>query len=424
MWWGAGGMRVRRHRATTAHLCSAYPFVAPAGQSTDGAYLGSDVLAGGAAFAWDPFDAYRAGTVTNPNALIAGEPGVGKSATTKCLLYRACGVFGRWAAIVDPKGEYRGLADALGMTVIELHPGGTARINPLEPGPAAADGPAETGRRQAIMLVALLGTVLRRDLTPAEDTALSAATTQLAHTGTRGQAPTLAELATLLADPTTEMAASARMAPLELTRRAETVRHALGKLLDRSLRGMFDGATTITPGSLAAGVVIDLSAVHHDPEALALVMVAATAWLQALFVQPGPARIQVLDEAWCLLGAERTSRYLQACWKLGRAHGVANLAVVHRLSDLRAQADDGTATAKVSMGLLADTQTRILFRQSSDQIGDARSLLGLTTTEANVLARLCRGRAIWKVGERTAVVQHHIGEAERAFCDTDARMVV
>ena len=118
--------------------------------------------------------------------------------------------------------------------------------------------------------------------------------------------------------------------------------------------------------------MLDLSAVHHDPEALTLVMLATTAWLQAVLARPdGPPRLQVLDEAWSLLASERTTRYLQSCWKLGRAYGVANLAIVHRLSDLRAQADDGTATAKVAMGLLADTQTRVLFRQSTDQVADA-----------------------------------------------------
>jgi hypothetical protein len=35
-----------------------------------------------------------------------------------------------------------------------------------------------------------------------------------------------------------------------------------------------------------------------------------------------------------------------------RAYGVANIAVAHRISDLRAQADDGTATAKITAGLL------------------------------------------------------------------------
>src|SRR5207245_6506792 len=137
---------------------------------------------------------------------------------------------------------------------------------------------------------------------------------------------------------------------------------------------------------------------HHDPSALTSVSLAETSWLQSAMLRPyGPPRLQVLDDAWSLLASERTSRYLQSCWKLGRSYGVANVAIVHRLSDLRAQADDGTATAKVSMGLLADTQTRILFRQASDQIQDARELLGLTETEAQVLSRLCRGRAVWKI---------------------------
>jgi hypothetical protein len=186
---------------------------------------------------------------------------------------------------------------------------------------------------------------------------------------------------------------------------------------------MFDGPTNVDLDWSGPGIVLDLSAVHQDPEALPLVMLCVTAWLQAVLARPdGPPRLQVLDEAWSLLASERTSRYLQSCWKLGRSYGVANIAIVHRLSDLRAQADDGTATAKVAAGLLADTQTRVLFRQSSDQIADAQTLLGLTTTEAAVLGRLCRGRAIWKVGGRTAVVQHAIGPDESGFCDSDARM--
>ncbi|HEV2993053.1 MAG TPA: ATP-binding protein, partial [Acidimicrobiia bacterium] len=188
-------------------------------------------------------------------------------------------------------------------------------------------------------------------------------------------------------------------------------------------RGMFDGATTVAAAEFERGFVLDLSVVHHDDEALRLVLLAATAWLQTMLARrDGVPRIQVLDEAWRLLGSERTTRYLQACWKLCRDYGVANLAVVHRLSDLRAQADDGTTTAKVSMGLLADTQTRVLFRQASDQLADARALLGLNPRETEVLGRLVRGRALWKVGARTAVVQHVVGPGETDMCDTDAAM--
>lgn len=416
------GLRLPRHRATTANICSAYPFVAEAGLGSAGAYLGTNVLTGGAGFAYDPFEAYRAELVTNPNILIAGEPGTGKSATAKCLIYRACGVFGRWVAIADPKGEYLPLAHALGLDVVKLQPGGRARINPLDPGPDGlfAD-PEEVARRQTVMVGALLGSVLRRDLTPVEDAVLGWATLHLARSS-RGQ-PTLGDLVALMADPTDDIAERARMPRAELARSVESATYAIGKLLDRSLRGMFDGPTNVHLDWSGPGVVLDLSAVHHEPEALTLVMLATTAWLQAVLARPdGPLRLQVLDEAWSLLASERTSRYLQSCWKLGRSYGVANIAIVHRLSDLRAQADDGTVAAKVSMGLLADTQTRVLFRQASDQVAEARSMLGLTSREAKVLGRLVRGRAIWKVGGRTAVVQHVVGASERAFCDTDARM--
>lgn len=98
-------LRLPRHRATTAHLSSAYPFLAEGGLGSAGVYLGTNVLTGGGGFAWDPFEAYRGGLVTNPNVLLAGEPGVGKSATAKCFIHRAVGVFGRWVAVADPKGE-------------------------------------------------------------------------------------------------------------------------------------------------------------------------------------------------------------------------------------------------------------------------------------------------------------------------------
>jgi hypothetical protein len=414
-------LRVPRHRATTAHLCAAYPFLAEAGLGPRGVYLGTNILSGGGGFAFDPFEAYAAGTLTNPNMLFAGEVGVGKSATAKTFIYRSVGAFGRWVAIADPKGEYLPLAEALGLDVIRLHPGGRERINPLDPGPAGLDdGPAELARRQGAMVGALVGSVLHRDLTPVEDAVLGWAIEHLARTA---GAVTLVDVAAAMSNPTAEMTERARTDAVSLARSVEAAIYGLGKLLDRSLRGMFDGPTTVHVNWDGPGIVVDLSAVQHDPEALTLVMIATTAWLQAVLARrDGPPRLQVLDEAWSLLSSERTARYLQSCWKLSRAYGVANLAIVHRLSDLRAQADDGTAASKLSMGLLADTQTRVLFRQSSDQVHDAAGLLELTEPETQLLPRLTKGRALWKVGDRTAVVAHVIGAAERWFCDTDGRM--
>ena len=333
-------------------------------------------------------------------------------------------MFGRWAAIADPKGEYLPLAEALGLSVIKLHPGGRTRLNPLDPGPAGrSDGVDELARRQTDMVAALVGSVLHRDLSPAEDAVLGWAVTHLARSAITE--PTLADVAAVMAAPTPEMATAARTDALTLARSADAAIYGIGKLLDRSLRGMFDGTTNVHLDWDGPGIVLDLSAVHHDPAALTLVMIAATSWLQAVMARTdGPRRLQVLDEAWSLLGSERTSKYLQACWKLSRSYGVANIAIVHRLSDLRAQTDDGTSASKVSMGLLADTQTRVLFRQSTDQVADARELLGLTATETALLPHLAKGRALWKVGGRSAIVEHVIAPEELSICDTDARMAI
>ena len=86
------GLRLPRHRATTAHLCAAYPFHADAGLDADGVYLGFNRLAGDNAFCFDPFELYTRDILTNPNMLVLGEPGSGKSAAIKTFLYRSVGV--------------------------------------------------------------------------------------------------------------------------------------------------------------------------------------------------------------------------------------------------------------------------------------------------------------------------------------------
>ncbi len=423
-------LRVARHRGTTAHLASLYPFLAEAGLGPYGAYLGTNLLTGGGGFAFDPFEAYQRGLVTNPNLLVAGEPGVGKSTFVKLFAARALTLFnaparpgGRWVAIIDPKGEYQPLAEHLDLAVIRLYPGGSTRINPLDPAPlehhqhATSDG-LDVARR-VDLVAALASQVLRRDLEPLEDAALTWAINSLP----TDPVPTLVDLVTILRAPTPPMVEHTHLVAEVLARQLDPLGFALEKLLDRSLRGMFDGPTNVVIDWTRHGLVLDLSVVHHDDNALRLVLLAATAWLQTTLARrDGVHRMQILDEAWRLLGAEHTTRYLQACWKLCRDYGVANLAVVHRLSDLRAQADDGTATAKVAMGLLADTQTRVLFRQASDQLDDARHLLGLNPTEAELLGRLVRGRALWKIAGRTAVVHHVVADHEAALCDTDVRM--
>jgi hypothetical protein len=348
-------LRVPRHRGTTAHVCSAYPFLAEPGLGARGVYIGTNVLTGGGGFAYDPFTAYGDGILTNPNVIVAGDVGMGKSTAVKCFVHRSVAMFGRWVAIADPKGEYLPLAETLGLTVLELHPGGTTRLNPLDPGPLGGTvATDEVARRQGDLVAALIGEVLHRDLEPIEDALLGWTLTHLAQQRA-SEVPTLADVVRVMRTPPAEVADRATISPDELARAAAPAIYALGKLIDRSLRGMFDGPTTVRVDPGGPGLVVDLSAVFQDREALGLVLLAVTAWLQAAITQPtGPRRLQILDEAWTLFGNERTARYLQSCWKLSRAYGVADAHVVGGDDEI----DGGAAgTAAVAVPQLDATAT-------------------------------------------------------------------
>jgi type IV secretory pathway VirB4 component len=424
------GLRVPRHRSTTAHLSVLYPWHTDRGLGERGVYIGRNESGGGGAWCYDPFQLYTDGVLTSPNIVVLGQVGSGKSTAVKTLLYRSIGQLHsgngtpRWCAIIDPKGEYGPLADALGLTRLKLYPGGPTRLNPLDAGPRGGNVDELHARRTALV-VALASVALRRDLTATEEAALGWVLDAVS--ARAGRAPTLHDVADVLALPTDEIAARAKETPAALARQLAELRHGIARLIDGHLRGMFDATSTDAVDWSARGVVVDLSAVYHDRDALKAVMIAATGWLQALLADPAPdapRRMQVLEEIWALLGNEHTAKYVQSCQKLARSYGVANVLVAHRVADFRAQTDDGTATAKIGIGLLAETQTRILFRQPSDQVAEATELLGLTETEQRILPRLARGRAIWHVAERRAVVQHQVSRCELAICDTNARLVV
>jgi type IV secretory pathway VirB4 component len=401
------------HRSTTAHLQAAYPFVVGAGLGNQGTYMGRDLHGG--AFCFDPWELYAGGLLTSPNLLVVGQIGRGKSTFVKTFAWRQL-VFGRRAWIVDPKGEYGPLALACGSAPVRIVPGGSVRLNPLESGGLEQPGSA---RHRAELLCSIVEAGLGRSLTPAERTAVDLAT-RLA--SSRLAAPTLPDLIGALLDPDAELAATVRTDVAGLAADGRTVALELRRLVEGDLAGMFDGPTSPGIDLEAPVVVLDLSALYDSP-ALGILMTCATAWLQVVLGRrDGIKRLVIVDEAWAILHDLATARWLQAGFKLSRAFGVANVAVVHRLSDLQAAGEAGSAQQRLAEGLLADSETRVIFGQPPSETAAARRLLGLTGTEADLLAHLPRGVALWKVGDRSFLVEHALGRLEAALVDTDEAM--
>ncbi|TDC35565.1 ATP-binding protein [Kribbella albertanoniae] len=426
---GRGNARrllVDKHRATTRILQAAYPFLAEGGIGAQGTYIGSDVFSGGS-FVYDPWVLYQDRLITNPNVLLAGVIGSGKSSTAKALITRSLALGHKAYVPCDPKGEWTSVAEAMGGATIKLGPGLPTRLNPLDAGrrPSTVDAD-EWNRivwsRRRALLGTLAESTLGRPLVAVEHTALDLA---LEVVSAQNPSPTIPDVVVALFTPDPRHAERAGLRTSSLVNDGREVAHAIRRLVHGDLSGMFDGPSTTEFDPTLPMVTLDSSwlSTGGDDQALRLTLACASSWLEAAVADPvGGNRYIVYDEGWRVMRDQALLRRMQEQWKLSRAWGVSNILIVHRLSDLAAVGDMGSEARALAEGLLADCSTRIMLRQESDQLGRTASLLGLTDVEIATIAKLPKGRALWRLPSRSFVVQliRHAREVE--LFDTDARM--
>ena len=411
-------LRLPPMSVTTRHSASAYPFQCQAGLPLVGPIIGQEVLGQGM-FTYDPFCLYEAETLLSPCMLVAGNKGYGKSAFVKAYLHRQS-LAGKWLAILDPKGEYLDLAARDGLSVLGLRPGGPLRLNPLDAGPTPAGDRDNVRGRRIGVVVALAESAVGRPVTSDERSVVTAALMELERRGSR-TAPTLRQVMDLLMQPTDDMAAELHTTGEGLAADAKSVARGLHRLVEGDLAGMFDGTSTTTVAWSGPGIVIDLSAVLQSP-AFSSILVCAGAWLAQVVAAKDRQRIIVVDECWKAIRDAGFVAWGEETQKLSRAYGVQFVTIVQRVSDLAAQADDGTATAKRAQGFVTEAETKVTFALSGGEARASRDVMDWTESEALLVPRLPRGRALWRVGEHGAIVQTILSLRDLAMCDSNQAM--
>lgn len=447
------------HRGSTAEVQGLYPWLHGTPVPPAGAYMGIDCLTGGA-FCCHPLAWLDAGLVSNPNIIVNGLPGAGKSQTVKSLGMRLAPYGVKVFVVGDLKNEYAPVARALGCEPAELGPGLPGRLNPLDAGPLGVNLPAdpaqmqerltEIHRRRVILLASLAAMRLNRALTPTEEAALSLAVDEASgrhgrrpegggagdrRGGAPGTSPadqpTIPEVWALLRDPPPEMAGELRVrGPAELREMIRPAADALGLMVRGSLSGLFDTATTVRIDFSAPMQVVDLSRIsERSDEAVAMTLACVSSWGQAAIDEPdGPVRMVVRDELWRALRIPALVRKTDSDLRLSRAQGTIQVLITHRLADFEAAGPAGSPEAAIAVNLVASCDTRVCFRQDTAPLAAVKEQVGLTDTECAHIESWTgqhAGRGIWKIGRAASVVvQTIVTAAERDLYDTNQRMAV
>ncbi len=384
-------MRAWTHWATSADLIELRLPAHDAGTGLGGDAVGSAQF--GPTFSLDVFDAYAAGLVSNPNVVVAGSIGAGKSTLVKMQVARALRR-GRRALVVDPKGEYAGLATHRAAGTIALGRDGWCCPFP------------EDHVAGAQLLRALIASAQGRALSDEQHFALDEIWARL---GTK---------------PPRVLHTLYRMLETHLDLSTQSPARSLALTLHRFVRGdlagLFDGDGDPLrfEGDL---VVVDLSALWSS-SALGVAVLSVVAAAQQVVGDPTTPGILVIDEAWSLMSDPASLRWLQGSWKLARAKGISHVVVLHRWSDVAAAGPAGSAERDLARGLLRECETAWLFRQPVDEASEMAAALGLTDLEERYLTSLPQGVSLVRYGSHRSIVRVEPSDEDRCYIDTDAAM--
>jgi type IV secretory pathway VirB4 component len=411
-------------RHSTRVLRATYPR-AVSSLGREGVLIGRDCLTGNA-FAHDPFLAYAAeglDHLSNPNAVVSGKVGAGKSSLIKSYLARQA-VFGRREYVFSSKPrEYDDFAELVGAAVVRVAPGAGTILNPLDAvltGESAADEAIRA--RRVKVVVGLFETLEGRTRRSDESSAISHALDEAVRCGPN---PTLFDLLDLLRAPTRDMLAALHVDEAAWRERLYPLCQALHSLCHGEYAGLFAGPTSAGMDLDAHRIVYDLAPLTEAGElALPLFMgVTAGRLHNTLAAERRHNIIVVYEEGWRVLDHLGVVRSMRQSWKLARAYGVQNIIVVHRPGDLLGASDEGKVEAKLALGLLQDSATKIVYAPEAQERDATGRMLALTADETAALSDLQVGEALWRIDDRSTIVRHLMSELERRCFATDEAML-
>jgi TraG P-loop domain/Helicase HerA, central domain len=300
----------------------------------------------------------------NHNAVVFATSGAGKSFLVKVELLRAF-LDGIRVHVIDPEGEYAPIVEALGGSVLSMHPGSPVSLDAF----AVTDGEAGALSSRIAALHTLFG-LLAGGLSPVQRAAVEDALTfTYAAQGFTDDGDTGGLVPPTLRDVDAALERKAGATTGGTRSEIEELRLKLSRYLSGSGRWLFaPSVQRLATGPLAAYV---LAGLPEEERAPAMFLVLDRVWSQ--LGRGGDRTLLVVDEAWWLMQYPDTARALLRIAKTARKRKTGLTVVTQDVPDVLAS-DFGEP-------IVTNAAVQVLMRQASQAMPRLAKLCNLTETE-------------------------------------------
>ncbi|MFA5130146.1 MAG: DUF87 domain-containing protein [Patescibacteria group bacterium] len=382
---------------STSPIASSFPFTSAELTSDNGILYGVN-RHNNSLIIFDRF------SLQNANAVVFATAGAGKSYAVKLEIIRAL-MLGTEIIVIDPEMEYKHLSDAVGGTYINISLASDAKINPFDlPKPIGEAVSTEDIIRSAVIILKGLLRLMLGKLTAQEDSILDRALLETyakkdivsGSDLSKIQPPILQDLQDILEgmEGTSDLVVRFK------------------KYTEGTFSGLLNSPTTVNMSNTL--VIFSVRDLEDELRPMAIYTVVNYIW--NVVRSERKKRILVIDEAWWLMQAEDSAKFIFALVKRCRKYYMGVTTITQDVNDF--------LTSPYGQAIVTNSSIQLLLRQSPASIDLIGKTFLLTQSEKYLLLESNRGEGIFFAGQKHAAIQVVASYAEDQVITTDPKQLM
>ncbi|MCK9360847.1 DUF87 domain-containing protein [Patescibacteria group bacterium] len=363
---------------STSPIASSFPFTSAELTSDNGILYGVN-RHNNSLIIFDRF------SLQNANAIIFATSGAGKSYAVKLEIIRSM-MMGVEVIVIDPEMEYKALSDAVGGTYINISLASRSKINPFDlPRPTGESFSVEDIIRSAVITIKGLLRLMLGKITTAEDSILDRA---LLETYAKKDIVPGVDLASV--EPPILQDFQDILEGMEGT--AELI-VKLRKFTEGTFAGLLNSPTTVQMNNQL--VTFSVRDLEDELRPMAIYTIINYIW--NVVRSERKKRILVIDEAWWLMQAEDSAKFIFALVKRCRKYYLGITTITQDVNDF--------LTSPYGQAIVTNSSMQMLLKQSPASIDLIARTFLLTQSEKYLLLESGVGEGIFFAGAKHAAIQ-------------------